>query len=286
MARIIPSFKQYSDGNGNPLIGGFLRFLVSGSNNANKATYSDFARTLPNTNPVKLDGEGRCPNVFGDGAYNVISYDSDMQQIEQFDPVYGDGAPASTISNEPAGSIVATDVQAAINELDTEKARLAGDNAYTGTAQYAIGEGVVFNGDAITAANTLDDYEKGTWTPSLGGVTSESGQVYSAQDGAYTKVGDLVYITGQITLTTLGTITGQAIIKGLPFTNNPTYDSLLSVYHGAMTTGFAQMQARIDQSGTFAKLVGRDTGAVNPTNILQAHLKNDTSLRFSGSYKA
>lgn len=87
MARIIPAFKQYFDGNGNPLIGGFLRFLVSGSNNTNKTTHSDVSKTLPNTNPVLLDGEGRCPDVFGDGAYNVISYDSNMQQIQQFDPI-------------------------------------------------------------------------------------------------------------------------------------------------------------------------------------------------------
>ena len=35
--------------------------------------------------------------------------------------------PASAITNTPAGNIVATDVQAAINELDTEKVAKAGD---------------------------------------------------------------------------------------------------------------------------------------------------------------
>ncbi|MCK4822903.1 hypothetical protein KA005_44485, partial [bacterium] len=43
-----------------------------------------------NANPVKLSGAGRCPNVFGTGSYNVISYTSDSVQIEQFDPVSGD----------------------------------------------------------------------------------------------------------------------------------------------------------------------------------------------------
>ena len=87
MARIIPAFKQYFDSNGDPLVSGYLRFLQSGTNNTKKTTYSNSAKTLPNTNPVPLDGEGRCPDVFGDGAYNVISYDSNMQQIQQFDPV-------------------------------------------------------------------------------------------------------------------------------------------------------------------------------------------------------
>jgi hypothetical protein len=95
MARVIEAFTQFFDDAGDPLIDGFLKFNESGTNNTNKATYADINESIPNANPVQLDGAGRCPNVFGTGSYNVISYDSSMQQIQQFDPVGGDQSGGS-----------------------------------------------------------------------------------------------------------------------------------------------------------------------------------------------
>lgn len=95
MPRVIPAFSQFFDGAGNPLIDGWLRFLVSGTTSTDKNTYMDLSETLPNTNPVQLDAEGRCPNIFGTGSYRVISYTNDevlqtpAVQIQQFDPVPG-----------------------------------------------------------------------------------------------------------------------------------------------------------------------------------------------------
>jgi len=67
------------------------------------------------------------------------------------------------------------------------------------------------------AANYLDDYEEGTFTPSfIGGTMSVS---YAEQLGRYTKVGNLVHITVTI-FTTDVTITAGGVlnISGLPFT--------------------------------------------------------------------
>jgi hypothetical protein len=93
MPRIIPGFKQFLDGNGDPLIYGLLRFTLSGTNNTDKNTYSDPSESIDsvNTNPVELDAEGRCPSVFGTGSYRVTSYISaeNPQQLEQFDPMPG-----------------------------------------------------------------------------------------------------------------------------------------------------------------------------------------------------
>lgn len=96
MSRIIDAFTQFLDDNGDPLVNGWLAFKDSGTN-TDKATYSDSALTIANTNPVQLDGAGRCPSVFGSGAYKVISYADSVvtpgtpgEQIQQFDPVGGD----------------------------------------------------------------------------------------------------------------------------------------------------------------------------------------------------
>jgi hypothetical protein len=90
MPRLIDAFSQFFDDNGDPLINGKLKFVESGTNNTDKDTFADINETIANTNPVILDGAGRCPNVFGTGSYNVISYTSADVQIQQFDPVSGD----------------------------------------------------------------------------------------------------------------------------------------------------------------------------------------------------
>jgi len=84
---------QFLDDNGEPLSGGKLKFTETGSSTTLKTTYSDLAETTPNTNPYILDSSGRVStDIFGSGSYRVTSFDSDDVQIQQFDPVGGEGA--------------------------------------------------------------------------------------------------------------------------------------------------------------------------------------------------
>jgi hypothetical protein len=104
MSRVIDAFTQFFDNDGAPLVDGWLRFLVSGTNNTDKNTYADINETVANSNPVQLDASGRCPNIFGTGAYRVISYTNDPVldtpdvQIQQFDPVEGTTSTAGFAS--------------------------------------------------------------------------------------------------------------------------------------------------------------------------------------------
>ena len=91
-------------------------------------------------------------------------------------------------------------------------------------------------------ANTLDDYEEGTWTPTIGdgtrNGTSES-QAYSVQIGRYTKIGQQVFFTCTVTISDLGTMTTseQAAILGLPFASENTSNSYSAISVGDMTSG-------------------------------------------------
>lgn len=95
MSRVIDAFTQFFDDEGDPLVDGWLLFLVSGTTATQKDTYNDSSETIPNTNPVQLSGSGRCPSVFGTGSYRVISYTNDPDvagpdvQVQLFDPVGG-----------------------------------------------------------------------------------------------------------------------------------------------------------------------------------------------------
>lgn len=104
MARVIDAFTQFFDDSGDPLVNGWLKFTVAGTNNTDKDTFSDLAETVANANPVQLDAAGRCPDIFGSGTYRVVSFIADGingapgTQIQQFDPV---GQLTSTGAFEP-----------------------------------------------------------------------------------------------------------------------------------------------------------------------------------------
>jgi len=68
------------------------------------------------------------------------------------------------------------------------------------------------------AANLLDDYEEGTWTPAYTGSTGGA-VTYGTQTGSYTKVGNLVTVIGELRAKR-NTLSDNVEITGLPFTNS------------------------------------------------------------------
>jgi hypothetical protein len=94
----------------------------------------------------------------------------------------------------------------------TERARIHANGVVSASAGVALGVGT-----ANTASNVLDDYEEGTWTPTIYGTTTAGTTTYFQQAGTYTKVGRLV--TVQIFLNITGqTGAGSVRLGGLPFT--------------------------------------------------------------------
>ncbi|NBU73034.1 MAG: hypothetical protein EBS53_16605 [Bacteroidetes bacterium] len=86
------------------------------------------------------------------------------------------------------------------------------------------GTGITFPAtqNASSNANTLDDYEEGTWTPTNAG--DATGTISNAS-GEYVKVGRMVYIRGYAFVT--ANFTGNSL-GGLPFTpsGNTAFTSL------------------------------------------------------------
>jgi hypothetical protein len=65
------------------------------------------------------------------------------------------------------------------------------------------------------AANKLDDYEEGTWTPYYENAGTAT---YTIQSGRYTKIGQVVHIQCHMDIGSVGTASGALNINGLPFT--------------------------------------------------------------------
>lgn len=94
MPRSLNPVPQYFDSQGNVLGGGQMYYYESGTTTF-KTTYADVNETIPNTNPVILDGAGRLPNVFFSGVVRQVLEDKDGLQIWDKDPVeFGDNGGA------------------------------------------------------------------------------------------------------------------------------------------------------------------------------------------------
>ena len=100
----------------------------------------------------------------------------------------------------------------------------ASGNVTVSTGNLVIGtsgKGIDFSADGNAAGMTsevLDDYETGTFTPTIIRATTPNTLTYNFQYGNYTKIGRMVHVTGSMHINT-PTVngTGQIQIRGLPF---------------------------------------------------------------------
>ena len=78
------------------------------------------------------------------------------------------------------------------------------------------------------AANHLDDYEEGTFTPVIAGTTTSGTGIYTIQQGKYIKVGNMVYVSIRLGWSA-HTGTGNMLLDGLPNLASSTQYSHLGV---------------------------------------------------------
>tara|TARA_A100001391_G_scaffold47367_1_gene28194 strand:+ start:566 stop:1147 length:582 start_codon:yes stop_codon:yes gene_type:complete len=102
--------------------------------------------------------------------------------------------------------------------LSSTDITVASGDLLFGTADKGVVLGVTSN----TAANTLDDYEEGTWTPVYAPTSNSFTSVTyeSSTFGTYTKVGRQVTLVATMKLDNLsvGSASGNLVVSGIPFT--------------------------------------------------------------------
>jgi hypothetical protein len=107
-----------------------------------------------------------------------------------------------------------------------------------GATPSASGAGITFPAtqSASTDANTLDDYEEGTWTPNNAGGFTVVGAFSSG--GRYVKTGAVVYVEGFVAGATSVAFLGSTatLISTLPFSGGTSYSAVGSA---ANSTGTA-----------------------------------------------
>jgi len=78
-------------------------------------------------------------------------------------------------------------------------------------------KGIYLGTTSATASNLLNDYEEGTWTPTLLASSSNPAVQYSSQTGHYTKVGASVTVTCYMQTTSVSGGSGAMLVGSLPF---------------------------------------------------------------------
>jgi hypothetical protein len=101
------------------------------------------------------------------------------------------------------------------------------------------------------AANLLDDYEEGTFTPSYEGLSSAGTTTYTYQQGYYTKVGNIVTVIINLGWTN-ATGTGQGVVSGLPFqsTNDAQNLAPITLRNDGMAPSGDQIQGYVPTNNT------------------------------------
>lgn len=124
---------------------------------------------------------------------------------------------------------------------------------------------------ASADANTLDDYEEGTWTPVLTFATpGDLSVTYSTQVGTYTKIGRLVLLNWNIVTSafTHTTASGAMNITGLPFTSATiTSNTMVGTmgWTGITKANYTQWVPRIGSAGTVITALGSGSSVSTAT---------------------
>lgn len=134
-------------------------------------------------------------------------------------------------------------------------------------------------------ANTLDDYEEGTWTPGVAFGGGSTGVTYDANNqGYYVKIGRAVFVFCHLNLSSKGTDTGNAVITGLPFsTVGP------GAAYQALTFGWFSGLASMTTGGPLALVVGATNtinlykpGTASAGVLTDANFTNSAHITISG----
>jgi hypothetical protein len=147
------------------------------------------------------------------------------------------------------------------------------------------GAGITFPGtqSASSDANTLDDYEEGTWTPTIAGIST-----YTVQNATYIKIGKYVHIAGDVSGTDSGSL-ASFVITSFPFVSQgtPTVYGIGNVFP---VSGFTSNATSTVLQGTPGQTQGIvywvSSGGTNFNQITSSDLAATFTFEFSLSYLA
>jgi len=158
----------------------------------------------------------------------------------------------------------------ALSKIIPESINLASDFA-----------GMGFGGTG--AANQLDDYEEGGFTPTF--VNLGTG-TYTVNSGRYTKVGNVVHIQIHMDVASLGSASGVMQVTGLPFTSrNDTvqYAAISAIHGGSWSVASSNMNGLVPPNTAYVDFY-KNGGSSSQVQISQTDMGTG-NLLFNVTYR-
>ena len=155
------------------------------------------------TNPLTVEGDGARIAFSNTATYPCLGGISAFRSGTSHGNMYIETAGGSNFN---------TPVERMAIEGTTGEVKISTGDLIFGTA----GKGIVLGSTSNTDANTLDDYEQGTWTPTVANGT------IGAAAGEYTKIGNFCIATFVLKDFSNKTTTNTIAIRSIPFTQDGT----------------------------------------------------------------
>jgi hypothetical protein len=157
-----------------------------------------------------------------------------------------------------------------------------------GATPSGSGSGITFPAtqSASSDINTLDDYEEGTFTPTITFSGASVGMVYTNQRGYYTKIGREVFYQLYVTTSNKGSSTGGLLVEGLPFTSQSGASSYAtpSFYGSGITfTNVVIPYQEVSSTRVAFLQLNASTGA--NSGMTNSNATNSMELMLTGSYQ-
>ena len=157
-----------------------------------------------------------------------------------------------------------------------------------GATPAASGTGITFPAtqSASSDANTLDDYEEGTWAPTF--ISSGWSFTYNYQNGWYVKIGKFVWLGGTVGLTNKsGSGTAAVALGNFPFAADAGQLNEISALTIGYTAGWVSAYPNsgyLSQGGTSVTLL-QSTVSAGSTAINGGNLGTSGYLDFCICYR-
>ena len=172
------------------------------------------------------------------------------------------------------------------SDTDSIKFPANGSVEFTQTAKFK--DSLFMGTGNIVNSNKFADYEEGTWTPALEGLSP----TFSTQSGYYVKIGRLVFAYCSMTTSAM-TMTGDYSgfqVNGLPFTSvstdgNNVHDSSVLGSYGAINSSMLDgKHASVAGWYLYNTIIAATSTAGDDTVLRYAEINQNGVKTFRGSF--